>query len=186
MKNLILILTIFLFIVSLGCRDSNDSNPISPDTNDTKGNTQKLPTEEDDDDNIQPRPEVDNPGPIEEKVDLLDKDWNDLTANQQYALLVLGPGTRVVVKNTPPEHGLHVRLPAGVNQGEANIIGHILNRSTGTIQSESKIVDNLIWFKIEWDKDAAGRCILNDENVCVGWSAAVSPNNTRLLSEIGN
>ena len=68
----------------------------------------------------------------------------------------------------------------------ANIIGHVKNGATGTIISEHKIVGDLIWFRIKWDEKAEGSCRLNAENLCIGWSAAVSAKDNRLLNEIGH
>lgn len=107
---------------------------------------------------------------------------NGLTENQQYARDVLGPGSKVIVQNTPEDHGLHMRDPAGLHLGEANIIGHMFNGATGTILDGPEIVSDLYWFEIKWnDIGGLGRCEINNREPYVGWSAAVSEKDTRLL-----
>ena len=103
------------------------------------------------------------------------------TVNEQYAIEFLAPNDIVMVQNSPEDHGIHVRDPAGLHLGEKNIIGHMLNGATGTIVDGPEIVGDLIWFKIEWHAVGLGRCEINGMVPCVGWSAAVSPNDTRLL-----
>ena len=102
-----------------------------------------------------------------------------LTGNQQFALS-LEPGDKVILKNAS-NHGVHVRDPAGLHLGEANIIGHMFTDATGTIVQGPEWVGDLIWFEVRWDAIGKGRCEINGRNPCTGWSAAVSPNDNRFL-----
>ena len=210
MKRMILVLGLFFIVFVISCEKSDSpttsappeipastsiikSEPAEPaDPGEAEENVVEPPEVEDaeqpldqEDDNqpkvvdVQPPQE---PEPPDLDIPLEDKDFNELTDNQQYAVLVLGPGSKVIVQNTIEDHGLHVRDPAGLHLGDDNIIGHMFNGATGTIVDGHEIVSNLFWFKIKWnDIEGLGRCEINDRVPCVGWSAAVSEKDARLL-----
>lgn len=194
MDKIILLLSICFIVGMLGCTDSSSSGIAGPSSSRSSSTTSSEETG-DADTAVEEAPNervvVEIP-PHEEQeeqvvvaaVPLKDKKLNQLTDNQKFAFLVLGPGTRIIVQNSAKGHGLHVREPAGLHLGDANIIGHMLNGATGTVLSEAKIVGELIWLQIEWDKEAEGRCRLNAEGRCIGWSAAVSAKDARFLDLI--
>ena len=124
-------------------------------------------------------PPIDVPPIDVPPIDVPPVDVPVLTDNQQFALS-LEPGDKVILKNAS-NHGVHVRDPAGLHLGEANIIGHMFTDATGTIVQGPEWVGDLIWFEVRWDAIGKGRCEINGRNPCIGWTAAVSPNDNRFL-----
>ena len=194
-NRIILFLSVCLAVSMIGCRDSNPSGTTAPKSN---GDRFKIGSPNEDnkpdiDADEQPNEQgIDEPPIVEQPNDEVGGDG--FTENERFAMLVLGPDSRIFVQNTIREHGLHIRNSAGIppgaanvghENGDANVIGHVKNGATGTILSEHKIVNDLIWFEIKWDEKAEGSCRLNADNLCIGWSAAVSAKDNRLLNEIG-
>ena len=88
----------------------------------------------------------------------------------------IGKNDRIIVINTLND-GLRIRdAPGGIR------IGGMFDGETGTIISDPKMADGLVWFKIEWDrpvKDHRSGC--GDRDVCVGWSVEVTGDGTEVL-----
>ena len=180
MNVCVLVMSLFLTIVVLSC--GSDDDPM-------KGTLEESePTLEN------PEPTLENPKeppvvphipgaeePIVAEIPLWDVPFNELSENQRFAILALGPDDQVIVKNALEDHGLHVRDPAGLHLGEKNVIGHMFNGAVGTIIRGPEMGRRLIWFEIKWEAIGKGRCEINGRNPCVGWSAAVSQKDTRLL-----
>ena len=54
---------------------------------------------------------------------------------------------------------------------------------TGTILSEGKVDEGLVWFDIRWDapvKDPRSGCGIGKE-ICIGWSIAIDRDGTEVL-----
>ena len=92
----------------------------------------------------------------------------------------MGKDDRVTVKNTL-EDGLRIRdAPNG------NRIGGMFDGEIGTIISEGKIDDGLVWFEIEWEapvKNPNSGCGIG-KKVCIGWSVAVLRDGTEVLERL--
>ena len=181
MNVCVLVMSLFLTIVVLGC--GSDDDPIEEPSEDSKSTieeSEEQTVEESEEQAVVPRIEGAEE-PVVAEIPLWDVPFNELSENQRFAILALGPDDKVIVKNALEDHGLHVRDPAGLHLGEQNVIGHMFNGAVGTIIRGPEIGRRLIWFEIKWEAIGKGRCEINGRNPCVGWSAAVSQNDTRLL-----
>ena len=180
-QKAMIIVILWLFIISsmLSCGDSDksempiqgDQSTTSPiDSGDIVQELEKI---------IPQQPEEVIPQQPEEVIPQQPEDDAQRFAIEQFEV-----GDKVIVQNTIPNHGLHVRDPAGLHLGDVNIIGHMLNGATGTIVDGHEVVNDLVWFEIKWDAIGKGECEINGRVPCVGWSAAVSLKGTRLLGLI--
>ena len=179
MNVYVLVMSLFLSIFVLSCGSDDPMDGTSEDSEATIEDSEAT-IEDSEEPTVVPRIEGAEE-PVVAEIPLWDVPFNELSENQRFAILALGPDDRVIVKNALEDHGLHVRDPAGLHLGEDNVIGHMFNGAVGTIIRGPEMGRQLIWFEIKWEAIGKGRCEVNGRNPCVGWSAAVSQKDTRLL-----
>ena len=126
--------------------------------------------------------------PIVGRLD--DTDWDAFTARQkEIADPLIDGNVRVQYVNNANNLRLNVRAtPELLGNGEIgdfNIIGKMENGDKGTTTEALALLnDGLVWLEVKWDADIEGECVLDDDGVCVGWSAAFDPNDNVLLTKI--
>ena len=208
MKLCVLILSVFLAVTVMGCSDTANPTPTNPanpeppwvpippvDT--SPGPVEEpivpdevLPPEEDiEPDEVLPPEEDIEPDevlPPEEDIEPDEVlppeeglgDFEALDQKQKDTFLVFGKGTRIIVQNTQGA-GLRIRMPFGL---DGDRIGGMFDGETGIILAEGEIKDKMVWFHIQWDpvKNPGSGC--GNQDVCIGWSVAVTQDGTEVLN----
>lgn len=179
--------------------DDDDDNPPRPDNplgpegvdDDDDDDVPPTPVVVDDDDDDGPPTPVDDDPPPPDFVMWDNTRWDDFTQKEKaIADPLLQAGVRVKYVNDANDLRLRVRKEPDflLDNGEANednIIGRMENGDTGTITEKVPVLnDDLVWFEVQWDADIKGDCEVNDDGVCIGWSAAFDKPGNVLLTRI--